>query len=37
MDNVIITNEAIEEIRRRKNNMCVIVKVDFKKKYNFIK
>jgi len=35
MDNVLVANEVLEEINRRKNN-CIFFKVDYEKAYDSV-
>jgi len=36
IDNIIIANEVVEEIRRKKKRTATIVKVDYEKAYNLM-
>ena len=35
MDNILVANEALEEVKRRKSS-CIFFKVDYEKAYNLV-
>ena len=36
MDSVVIANECMDEVKRKKEH-CIVFKVDFKKAYDFVR